>query len=226
MWQGGPPCRVFPGVADTFPLTHHKPIIGVAGGIGSGKSTVARQMARMGGVVIEADAAAREALQRAEVRDRLVEWWGPQLLDEQGRVDRRRVADCVFGDPARRERLERLLHPIVAEQREQQIAEAEADPGVAFIVLDAPLLFEVGLDKRCDEVVFVDADRSRRLERVARQRGWSAEELDRREKNQMSLDRKRQLADNVIVNDVSEAACFEQVRQVLTRILGHNPSNA
>lgn len=211
-----------------FPLTegNRKLIIGLAGGIGAGKSTVASAMAQLGGRVIDADAAAREALKREDVRQQIVDWWGQAMLDEAGGLNRKQLAERVFSDEAERRRLEGLLHPIIAAQRERMIADAQADPEARFIVLDAPLLFEVGLDKRCDHVVFVDADRNRRLDRVARERGWSADELERREKNQMSLDRKRQLADNVIVNDASEAACFEQVRDLLARILGHNQSKA
>lgn len=205
---------------------NRKPIIGLAGGIGAGKSTVARAMVDMGGWVIDADATARQALTREDVRERIVSWWGSALLDAQGRVDRRALAERVFADEGERRRLEGLLHPIIAEERERLIAEAEADPQTRFIVLDAPLLFEVGLNKRCDHVVFVDADRRQRLQRVARERGWGADELERREKNQMPLDIKRQLADNVIVNDASEAACVEQVRDLLARILGHNQPNA
>lgn len=214
-------------MTDFFALTHpEKPIIGLAGGIGSGKSTVARHLAKMGGWVIDADAAAREALNRSDVRQRLVDWWGSELLDECGRIDRRRVADRVFADPEQRSRLEGLIHPIVAAARERQIAEAKADPNTRFIVLDVPLLFEVGLNERCDVVVFVEAPADRRVERVSQERGWTADELTRREKNQMSLDSKRQRADNVIVNDASEAECVAQVRSLLTRILGYNPSDA
>ncbi|MEX2673492.1 MAG: dephospho-CoA kinase [Phycisphaeraceae bacterium] len=207
-------------------MKNHKPIIGLAGGIGSGKSTVARVMAQLGGLVIDADAAAREALKRPDVREQITTWWGRGMCDAEGCVDRQRLAERVFTDPAERRRLEGLLHPLIAAERERLIAEAEDDPSVRFVVLDAPLLFEVGLDERCDETVFVNASEGRRLERVVKHRGWTAEEMKRREKNQMPLDRKRQLADNVIVNDASEAECVEQVRRLLARILGNNQPNA
>lgn len=202
-------------------MTQRKPIIGLAGGIGSGKSTIARAMAQEGGFVIDADALAREALTRPAVRDELVAWWGDGILDDQGCVDRSRIARIVF-DPrnaGERERLEALVHPIIAAERERLIAAAEADPGARFIVLDAPLLFEVGLNRSCDRVVFVEADRATRLERVSRTRGWDEAELERREKNQWGLDRKKVLSDDIIVNDASEAASVAQVRHLLSRIL-------
>lgn len=196
-----------------------KPILGLAGGIGSGKSTVARLMGTLGGYVIDADAIAREALQRPEVRRELVEWWGAEVLDAEGRVDRKRLADRVFHDPPQRQRLEGLIHPLVQRERVERVAAARADPSVRFIVLDVPLLFEVGLDKECDRIVFVNADRQTRLERVRRTRGWDERELERREKNQWPMDRKRAASHDIIVNNGDEAQCLEQVRSILKRIL-------
>lgn len=205
-----------------LPLTNTKPIIGLAGGIGSGKSTVARLMGTMGGYVIDADALAREALGRPEIAERLVEWWGSEILDAEGRVDRRRVADRVFHDPAERQRLEQLIHPLVGEERDRRLNAARADPRVPFIVLDVPLLFEVGLDKACDYVFFIDADAEVRLRRVQQTRGWDRAELERREKNQASLDKKRDGSDGIITNNGDEAQCLAQIRSMLDRILSGN----
>ncbi|MDH3583642.1 MAG: dephospho-CoA kinase [Phycisphaerae bacterium] len=196
-----------------------KPILGLAGGIGSGKSTVARLMGELGATVIDADRIAREALERPDVRDRLVEWWGPEILDEQGRADRRKIAAIVFEDVEQRQRLEALVHPIVAEERDGELERAQSDPGVRLIVLDVPLLFEVGLDRTCDRVVFVDVPAETRLARVAATRGWDRSQWQQREKNQWPLDRKRGLADDIITNDSTEAACLDQVRELLHRIL-------
>jgi dephospho-CoA kinase len=197
-----------------------KPIIGVLGGIGSGKSTVARLMAdRFGGMRIDADADAKAALDEPDVRDQLIAWWGASVLNEQGRIDRQAVASIVFDDEAERKRLESMVHPKVAEKREAKLAEAAGDPSVRFVVLDVPLLAEVGLSERCDALVFVEADWPTRLERVRQSRGWDEAELARREKNQMPLDRKRDLAHYVVRNDASEAECLAQVREVVSRIL-------
>jgi dephospho-CoA kinase len=202
-----------------------KPIIGLAGGIGSGKSTVAAMMARSGGYVIDADALAREALQRPDVRRQLVQWWGQEILDEQGEVDRRRVADRVFDEAEARGRLERLIHPMVGAERQRLMEAAHADPGVRFIVQDVPLLFEVGLDGECDRTVFVDADEQTRLERVKRTRGWDRAELARREKNQWPLDRKRQAADAILENNGDPAQCMAQVRSLVDRFLSDHEMN-
>lgn len=176
-------------------------------------------MASMGGLVIDADAAARAALDEPAVQAELVAWWGPKILDAQGRVDRREVAARVFDNEKELRRLEELVHPIVAEKRRQAIAAARKNPDIRFIVLDVPLLFEVGVDDECDRVVFVEADRATRLERLKRARGWEESELDRREKRQMALDKKRSLADDIIVNNADEAECRSQVRRLIDRIL-------
>ena len=198
---------------------NRKPIIGLAGGIGSGKSTVAAMMAAMGGRVIDADALARDALQRPAVRRQLVEWWGQDILDQRGNVDRRRVADRVFDDPDQRRRLESFIHPLVAEERRRLVEQARYDPAVRFIVNDVPLLFEAGVDKECDHTVFIDASAQARLRRVEAGRGWGRGELERREKNQWPLDRKKNAADAIIDNDGDEAQCLGQVRSLLDRIL-------
>jgi len=200
-------------------VSDSKPVIGLAGGIGSGKSTVARLMAREGGSVFDADAAAQAALDSEDVRRRLAAWWGEAMLRPDGSVDRAAVSRRVFDDAEARQRLEGLIHPLVGEARQRHIEAAAGDPAVRFIVLDVPLLFEVGLDAECDTVVFVRAPRQQRLARVAANRGWGADELDRREKNQWPLDKKLQRAHHILDNDGDEADCLARVRDLLRRIL-------
>jgi len=197
-----------------------KPIVGVLGGIGSGKSTVARMIASEGGgLVIDADADAKAALDEPAVRDQLVAWWGEGVLHEDGRVDRKALADIVFADESERRRLESVVHPRVAAKRASKLEEARGDGSVVLVVLDVPLLAEVGLADQCDALVFVEADRAARLERLGRTRGWGEAEVARREKNQMPLDRKREMAHYVVRNDDTSEACLAQVRKVVPRIL-------
>ena len=134
------------GKPDCDRLSKHQPIIGLAGGIGSGKSTVSKLMATMGGLVIDADALAKAALDEPQVKAKLADWWGLGVLDAQGRVDRRVIAGRVFADEAELRRLENLVHPIVAERRRELVRAAQDNPDIRFMVLDVPLLFEVGLD--------------------------------------------------------------------------------
>jgi dephospho-CoA kinase len=207
-----------------------KPIIGIVGGIGSGKSYVARLFGERGCLVIDADALVREAYEDPAIRQRLRSWWGESIFRADGTVDRRAIAGRVFTDERERRRLEELLHPWVDERRRQIMAAAD-EQTVAF-VWDTPLLMETGLNRQCDAVVFVDAPEAERLRRVAEQRGWDEHELRRREKLQMPLDKKRELSDSVLVNPAHgatmtgssvvvpvEGDARSQVREILSRIV-------
>ncbi len=188
-------------------------VIGLVGGIGSGKSEVARVLADEGCVVIDSDAEARRLIQSTSVRDTLVSWWGDEILAEDGTVDRKKVAQIVFSDPEERKRLEGLLHPLIHEARQRKIRE-NAD--VPAIVIDAPLLYEAGVDRECDAVIFVDAPREARLARVREHRGWDEDELARREASQMTIEEKRRRADVVIRNDASLEELRRRVRRVFS----------
>jgi len=196
-----------------------KPVIGIIGGIGSGKSTIARMFASLGCAVIDADVLAREALRRPETVSQLVKWWGPQVVDASGRVDRREVARVVFASPSELERLESLTHPYVNHGRVILREQFQSDANVVAIVEDCPLLLEKSLQAHCDAVVFVKASSETRRQRVLASRGWAPEELARREKSQMPLDIKEKRADYVLENDGGEAESFAHVRQVLSQIL-------
>ena len=193
------------------------PVVGIAGGIGSGKSSVARELASLGALVSDSDAQIREALETHAIRAELRRWWGEGVLDEDGRVDRSAVARIVFNDPGERERLERLLHPYALRARERIIERGERD-GAPCVVIDAPLLFEAGLDAGCDAVIFVDTPRETRVERLRESRGWDEGELDRREKAQLPLEQKRAKSDYVVVNEGDEADLRAQVQHTLARI--------
>ncbi len=195
------------------------PVIGVAGGIGSGKSALAGALAKLGCVVIDSDAEAKAVLQTPAVREQLRAWWGDRVLDEQGQVDRKAVAAIVFTDYEARRRLEGLIHPMIRHSRAEQI-EAARNAGAPGAVIDAPLLFEAGVDAECDYIVFVDTPRERRLERV-RARGWDEEELDRRERSQWDLERKRAASHDVVKNDGSLADLDAAARRILTRATAH-----
>lgn len=202
-----------------------KPIIGIAGGIGSGKSFVARLFGEEGCLVLDADAAVRAAYETPAVKESLREWWGADVFQADGSVDRRAVARRVFADPAERRRLEGLLHPYAAVDRDGKMALYANDPNVRAYVWDIPLLFETGLDARCDAVVFVDVPFEQRLQRVSATRGWTAEDLRRREISQYPLDKKRAMSDYVLRNTADAASAREQVRDVLPRILAGSTSN-
>jgi dephospho-CoA kinase len=204
------------------------PIIGIAGGIGSGKTYIARLFGELGCMVIEADALIREAYSDPAILLTLRKWWGDEVFDSHGQVNRPAVAQRIFNNAAERIKLEELLHPWV-DGRRASLQEQALPETVAFI-WDTPLLFETGLNARCDAVVFVDVPREVRLARVQAQRGWDAAELRRRENLQIPLDKKRQISDYVLTNaaPVAETASMaddtrNQVRLILSRIVAGLP---
>jgi len=197
----------------------NKPIIGLAGGIGSGKTAVARMLEPLGGRVIDFDRLAHAELSEPDVLETLLLWWGASVVSPGGDVDRGAIADIVFNDPAQLQRLEDLLYPRLMKRSEVLLADADAEPGVKAMVLDAPKLFEAGLDRLCDSVIFVDTLMSDRLRRVEQNRGWSELELIRRENRQTPLDQKRANADYVIVNHAGLDELREQVVRVFSSVL-------
>lgn len=210
--------------ATKYQPPQRKPIIGLVGGIGSGKSLVARQLASLGCGVIDADQLARAALEQdPATRAKLVQWWGPKALKPDGQVDRAAVGRIVFDQPLQRRRLEDLLHPLVHAGRRRLRAQFQSDPTIVAIVEDTPLLMEKGLDRECDVIIFVSAPTPQRLQRLALSRGWTAEELARREKTQLPLDIKARRADYVIENSAGEDECLRHVRRVLSQILQDHP---
>lgn len=201
-----------------MPPTSALPVFGLMGAPGSGKSTVARLMQSRGGAIIDADALAKQALNIPEVLQELKAWWGPAVVTAEGLADRSAIAERVFDQPQELARLEQLIHPRVHQARYAQRSAAMSDPDCRFVVEDCPLLLETGLDEECDRLVLVEASWDTRVARVQATRGWSADELSRREARQLPLDTKRSRADHVLHNDagVSEKALADQIDRLLT----------
>jgi dephospho-CoA kinase len=203
-----------------------KPIIGIVGGIGSGKSFVAKLFGELGCLVIDSDAQVRNAYRNPAVIETLRGWWGNEVVEPDGSVNRSAVAARIFTQPADKRRLEQLVHPLVHEARARQMKAAEKNSQIVGFIWDTPLLLEAGLAGQCDAIVFVDAPFAQRLARVKARSDWDAVELLRREKSQLALDSKRALSDYVITNTAEAkdagpamAGLREQVRRVLSQIL-------
>ena len=192
-------------------------VIGLAGGIGAGKSQVAQLLQSLGCMVVDSDKEAKAALDRPDVRDQLVRWWGTGVLRPDGQVDRKAIANIIFKDPEQRRRLESLVHPLLRAKRNEL---RERAPAARAIVIDAPLLFEAGVDAECDAVIFVDAPREVRLARIRQARGWDDAELPRRESSQLPLEEKRRRSAFTISNTGTPQELAVQVRKTLGTILG------
>lgn len=193
-------------------------VLGLAGAIGAGKSAVAAILARAGACVYDADASVKAILERPEVIDRVADRFGREVLGPNGLVDRRRLADRVFRDAEARSDLENMLHPLAHVERERLFAQAR-EAGTSLLVIDAPLLFEAGLDAQCDAVWFVDAPRDVRVARVLSRRGWTEAELTRRESAQWPIEEKIARSSAVVRNDGTMSELESRIAAALATLM-------
>ena len=178
-----------------------KPVLGLVGGIGAGKSTVATALAQHGGKVVAADPIGHEALEQSDLRARILDVWGSRdILTLQGAIDRKKLGRIVFPSPVERSRLEHIVHPYIERRIREEVARAQADPSSRFVVLDAAIMLEAAWADVCDKLIYVDAPRDVRLARVRTQRGWTDQDLANREAVQMPPDKKKERADAVVDN--------------------------
>ncbi|QEG35682.1 dephospho-CoA kinase [Bythopirellula goksoeyrii] len=191
-------------------------VIGLIGGIASGKSAVAKELASLGAVVLDADATAHEVLDRPRVQKALVNRWGKEILDADSRIDRSAVADRVFSKTNEgREDLDFLedqLHPVIREEFEAEISRL-AQTSTPAVVIDAPLLLEAGWRELCNVLLFVDSPLAERRSRAENLRNWSAQEFAAREAAQLPIEEKRRHATHVIANDGSLESLITRVHQ-------------
>ena len=181
--------------------------VGLSGGIGSGKSTVARALARRGAIVIDADAIAREVVEPGEPGlAAVVERFGPGILDAEGRLDRPKLAALVFDDAAARADLNAIVHPRVALETARR---ANAAPPDTIVVFDVPLLVEAARSGY-DVVVIVEAPESVRLGRLTA-RGMNPDDARRRMAAQASDADRRKVADVILDNGGSEEDLEHQI---------------
>lgn len=194
-------------------------IIGITGGIASGKSRVARLFEALGAFRVDADQIGHAVLNDPEVVSAITERWGVAILDEDKKLDRSKIAEKVFDNSAASANdltfLESITHPRIKEKIDNLLLDCHKTG--KHVVLDAALLHEAGWDNNCDHIIFVDTCLTARLAR-ARQRGWSNEELERREDAQLPIDEKRMRADFVIDNSGSLEDTHAQVQQIWGKI--------
>jgi dephospho-CoA kinase len=201
--------------------TGPKPVVGLVGGIGSGKSRVAALFQATGARVIAGDDLGHEALRQPAIRDRVTDRWGKELLDGQ-EIDRRRLAAIVFADAGERRALENIVHPWIKQRMRDEVAQAQADPAARFVVVDAAILLEAGWNELCDRLVFVDAPAEVRRQRIAEQRGWTAQDVEAREQAQLPLTAKAVRADYTLHNAGSLESLNRQVNDLL-QVWGLSP---
>jgi dephospho-CoA kinase len=194
-------------------------VVGLVGGVASGKTEVAGMLAEHGAEVIDADAEAHKALAEPEVAGEIRAVWGEEVFGPDGQVDRRALGRLVFEDAESLARLEGIVHPRVEEAIVRRIDAAGRLGGPRMVVIDAPLLLEAGLDRLCDHLIYVEADDERRRELARTTRGWNVRELELRERRQIPLRKKKTRADTTIDNRGTLEETRAQVENLLSRLL-------
>ena len=178
-------------------------LIGLTGGIASGKSTVADRLAAKGAVIIDADRVAREIVEPGEDAYReIVAEWGPEVLREDGGIDRAKLGAIIFADARARQKLNQMTHGRVRErmlERAETLRKSASPPPAA--ILDIPLLFENRLEKMVEETWVVYLDPHHQLDRLMRRNGFTREEAEQRIASQLPLSKKAQLATRIIDNN-------------------------
>lgn len=196
--------------------------VGLTGGIGSGKSAVSRLLASFGAVVVDADLVAREVVEPGTPGlARVVEEFGPDVLQADGSLDRPRLGALVFADDDARRRLNAVVHPLVGERTAALLQQAQ-DDGARVVVHDVPLLVENGLAPMYDAVVVVAASPETQLDRLVRLRGMSEQEARQRIAAQAPLADKLAVATHVIENDGPLQDLAPQVERLWHDLVGES----
>lgn len=190
-------------------------VVGLTGGIGSGKSTVAALFQQQGAEVIDADQPARELAEPGQpALQAIVDTFGRDILGPDGRLDRARLAAIVFKDTAARERLEAITHPRIRQRILEEIEQRRMRPGL--LLLDIPLLYERPRIEAVEVVVVVWVDGATQLNRLLARGGLDEEAARARIAAQMPLDQKKALADHVIDNSGTREETRRQVEALLS----------
>lgn len=194
-------------------------LVGLTGGVATGKSTVAGMFEQCGAVVIDADQLARDVVRPGKPAWReIVRLFGKAVLNPDRSLNRQALAAIVFRHPAKRRALEVIIHPRVAREQVRLTRQAARVDPHAVVIYDVPLLFEAGIDKRVDHTIVVTADRNTQISRLKKRNGLSRTEALRRINSQMPLAKKIRRADQVLHGTLPRPALRKQVGQLFTSL--------
>lgn len=194
-------------------------LVGLTGGVATGKSTVAEMFKQCGAVVIDADQLARDVVEPGKPAWReIVKTFGKTILNPDRSLNRQALGAIVFRHPAKRRAIEAIIHPRVAREQVRLTRQAARQDPQSVVIYDVPLLFEAGIDKRVDQTIVVTADRNTQIARLKKRNGLSRPEALRRIRSQMPLANKVRRADQVVNGTLPRPSLRKQVGQLLNRL--------
>jgi dephospho-CoA kinase len=194
-------------------------VIGITGGIASGKSTIAEILRSFGANVINADKICHQIINTKDIAQKIINKWGTHIQNEYGNIERQSLAKIVFSDKKEISALNKIIHPVVIKEIESRIAKLKKDETTKAIVLDAALLLESNLADICDTIIFVDTKKDLCKKRVMISRMWSSDEIDKREQHQDLLRKKRDISNMIIDNNKSKTDTANQVKDFWCRFI-------
>ncbi|MDC2839850.1 dephospho-CoA kinase [Limosilactobacillus mucosae] len=196
-------------------------VIGLTGGIASGKSTISSILKAVGWPVIDADLIARQiVMPGSKGLEQIVNRFGPQMLNSDGTLDRKKLGKTVFDDPKKLSDLDKIEHPLIQEAIDSQLDEFKKQH-LPVVVLDVPLLFETGMDEECDLTVLAVVDQATQLKRLMKRDQISKMDAVKKISSQMSLKEKMQRADVIIDNNGTLEQTRSQVAELVDRVSQH-----
>jgi dephospho-CoA kinase len=194
-------------------------IVGLTGGVASGKTAVSRVLREEGAYIIDADQIARELVQpHKPAWNELVRAFGKEILQEDGSIHRRKLADKVFADTEQRKVLNQILHPRIKEEMDRRTKEIGQKDPEAIVVIDAPLLVELGVYRKVDQLIVITSTQMQQMERLKERDGRSPEEALRLFSSQMPVEEKVKLADFVIRNEGSLEETKKRAKEVFKEL--------
>ncbi len=189
-------------------------VIGITGGIASGKSTISKILKEMGAYIIDADEIGREVVQKGEkAYNEIVRYFGDDILLDSGEINRKKLGNIVFSDPEELKVLNDITHPEIVERISEKVDDLKKNE-VRTIVIDAAILFEMGLNKHCDSIWLIQTDRETQLNRLMERDRFDSKNAQNRIKRQHENENNIAFADVIINNDKSLDEIKEEVKEI------------
>ena len=189
-------------------------IIGLTGGIGSGKSSIINYIKTLGYKTYLADDAGKKIMQRKDIVLKIVNLLGKQILAEDGSLDRKSIASIVFSDPDKLKKLNNIVHPAVAKDFEEFVQKLEPNE---IVVKESALLFETKMNEHCDFIILITAPIHERVKRVVKRDGVTESDVLKRIKNQMN-DEDKAVKSDFVINNIDLRGSFEEISRILKNI--------